>query len=201
MNVCRWRTSIAVVTFLFVSQALAAEYWLPLTDDASTHGLYPTLNAGSSDHVSVHTYGPQFSLLRFDPAAIAGLEISSATLTLYPRTLSGPGNVTVHPILSSWSEATVTWASQPPSEAKAAANFDAASAGVRVTVDVTRVVQSWANGSLAHAGLLLKSPTAKKAYFDSKERSGGFAATLLVTTGPAPFARSGSVNGGRLRDR
>jgi hypothetical protein len=52
-----------------------------------------------------------------------------------------------------------------------------------VTVDVTDVVRRWANGTLAHAGLLLKSPTAKKAYFDSKERLSGFEATLHVTTG------------------
>jgi hypothetical protein len=129
-----------------------------------------------------------YALVRFDPAAIAGQSIGKATLNLYPRSILGPGNISVHPILSSWNEETVTWALQPPSEATAAANFDVttAMAGSTITVDVTNVVQRWANGTLAHAGLLLKSPTAKKAYFDSKERSGGFAARLIVTTQGGP---------------
>jgi hypothetical protein len=129
-----------------------------------------------------------YGLVRFDPAVIAGQTIRGATLTLYLRTILGPGNITIHPILSSWSEGTVTWALQPPSETTAAASFDVttAFAGSKVTVDVTNVVQRWANGTLAHAGLLLKSPTAKKAYFDSKEFSGGFAATLIVTTEEGP---------------
>ena len=184
MNNLRRHALTAVTACLFVSQVFAAEYSLPLTDDAYIHGAYPTSKFGSSVSLNVHTYGPMYALVRFDPAAIAGQTITRATLTLYPRSILGPGNITVHPILSSWSEGTVTWALQPPSETTAAANFDVttAMAGSRVTVEVTNVVQRWANGSLAHAGLLLKSPTAKKAYFDSKELSGGFAAALSVTT-------------------
>lgn len=189
MNTSRRWACIGTATCLVVIQTFAAEYSLPLTDDAYIHGLYPTSKSGSSVSLNVHTYGPQFSLLRFDPAAIAGLSVNRATLILYTRTLDGPGNITVHPILSSWSEGTVTWALQPPSEGTAAANFDVTSAG-KVMVDVTNVAQRWANGTLAHAGFLLKSPTAKKAYFDAKERSGGIAARLIVFAGDAaPAAR------------
>jgi hypothetical protein len=183
MNVVRRCGSTAALTCLLALRAVAAEYSLPLTDDAYIHGLYPTMKTGSAVSLNVHTYGPMYSLVRFDPAAIVGLTISKATLTLYPRSLDSPGNMTIHPILSSWSEGTVTWGLQPPSEATAAANFDITNAGFMIAIDVTGVVQRWANGTLAHAGLLLKSPTVKKAYFDSKERSGGFAATLHVTTG------------------
>lgn len=183
MNIIRRCSSVAALTCLLAVPAIAAEYSLTLTDDAYVHGLYPTVKMGSAASLNVHTYGPMHSLVRFDPAAVVGLTISRATLTLYLRTLDGPGSVSVHPILSSWNEDTVTWVLQPPSEAAAAASFDVMSAGVTVTVDVTEVVKRWADGTLAHAGLLLKSPTVKKAYFDSKERSGGFAATLHVTTG------------------
>ena len=91
---------------------------LPLTDDAQiANDVPPWLNAninyGDRPQMRVHNWGPFYSLVRFDASAISGMQIQDATLNLYLSGLKSPGNVSVHSITSGWSEATVTWNTQP----------------------------------------------------------------------------------------
>ena len=61
---------------------------LPLTDDSFINGLEPTRNFGINEAIQVHTYGPKFSLVRFDASTIAGSTVTQATLRVYLRTIA-----------------------------------------------------------------------------------------------------------------
>jgi hypothetical protein len=177
--------------------ARADELQLPLTDDAWINGNLPTTNFGMATTLTVHNYGPKFSLVRFDAAAIAGKTITKADLSVYVRSLGSAGKLIVYPIVSSWSESTVTWARQPPTEATAVATVEVTTAVTYIEIDVTSVVQRWADGAIADAGFLLTTVEPIKAGLDSKELVGGNPAKLTVSTsadtGPETFVLDLSV--------
>jgi hypothetical protein len=160
-----------------------------LTDDAYIHGLRPTSAYGTRDDIFVTSYGPKQGLVRFDAASIAGLEINSATLKLYLNDIERAGTISIHAVTSSWNESTVTWNNQPPTETSATAVVSLATAdeGSVISIDVTEVVERWADGSLADGGFLIVTTDSIKAYFDAKEKPGGTPATLEVDTGPPAF--------------
>lgn len=172
------------------SAGLAADLQLPLTADATINGNDPNKNFGAATALTVHNYGPKFSLVRFDASTIAGKPVTEAKLTVFLRSIGAAGQLTVYPVVSSWNEGTVTWALQPPSEATAAANvaLTTSMAGTTIEIDVTSAAQRWANGTLADAGFLLATVNPIKASFDSKEQAGGIAnpatLTVFLTTGP-----------------
>jgi hypothetical protein len=175
----------------------AEELDLPLTDDAWINGNFPTKNFGIATTLSVHNYGPKFSLVRFDAATIAGKKVRQANLAIFVRSLGSAGKLTVYPIVSSWNESAVTWARQPPTEATAIADVELTAAPNLVEIDVTSVVQRWADGALPDAGFMLTTVEPIKAALDSKELSGGNPATLTVYTsddnGPETFVLDLSV--------
>ena len=177
---------IVPLLVLFSAAAWAETTSLPLTDDVRINANKPTSNFGSYDML-VHDYGPKYSLVRFDAASISGQSISSAVLELYLSSIRQDGTISLHAITSSWSEATVTWDTQPPAEAAVAAvaNLSTGDVGGTVAIDVTATVQRWADGSLADAGFLIVTNDDIKAYFDVKEMPDGTPATLTVDTGPA----------------
>jgi hypothetical protein len=187
---------VAVLSGLCIG-ARADEFQLPLTDDAWINGNSPTTNFGIGTSLTVHNYGPKFSLVRFDAAILAGRKITQAGLSVFVRSLGASGPVVVYPIVSSWSETTVTWARQPPTESSAVANVELTTAGTYIEIDVTSVVQRWADGALADAGFLLTTVEPIKAGLDSKELAGGNPARLTVSTsadtGPETFVLDLSV--------
>jgi hypothetical protein len=160
---------------------------LPLTDDAFINGIKPDRNTGTWERIVVHNYGPKYGLVRFDAASIAGQEVSKATLTLYLNSLAVNGTLSVHAITSGWNESTVTWNNQPPAETTATAivGLTTGDVGGVITIDVTDIVQRWADGSLADAGFLMVTRKDIRAVFDAKEKemAGGTPAVLLVSTG------------------
>jgi hypothetical protein len=191
MNVrCIVLTLVAVLSGLGPS-VQAEEFELPLTDDAWINGNAPTTNFGMATTLTVHNYGPKFSLIRFDAAAIAGKTVQQANLVIFVRSLGSAGTLTVYPIVSSWNESTVTWARQPPTEAAAIANIALTNAPDLVEIDVTSVVQRWADGAIPDAGFLLTTVEPIKASLDSKELAGGNPSKLTVSTsadtGPETF--------------
>lgn len=177
--------------------ARAEEFELPLTDDAWINGNAPTTNFGMATALTVHNYGPKFGLVRFDAAAIAGRTVQHADLVIFVRSLGSAGEVVVYPVVSSWSEGTVTWAQQPPTEATAIANVGLTTAATAVRIDVTSVVQRWAAGAIPDAGFLLTTVEPIKASLDSKELAGGNPSKLTVSTsadtGPETFILDLSV--------
>jgi len=177
----------AASLLLFCASGWADTISLPLTDDAFILGVRPTTNYGTWDDIFVTSYGPKQGLVRFDAASIAGQEVNSATLKLYLNEIAAGGTISIHAITSSWSESTVNWDNQPPAEATATAVVELATAdeGSAISIDVTDVVERWADGNLADGGFLIVTSDGIKAYFDTKEMAGGVPATLTVDTGPA----------------
>ena len=114
-------------------------------------------NGGSS--TSLYTgwvyNGEKRSLIRFDLSVIpAGSVIDSADFHIYVATANNQ-NVRVHRIISPWTEYGVTWNNFGNSFAPdIEASFSGNSIGFH-QVDVSALVQSWANGS-ANYGLLLE---------------------------------------------
>ena len=186
----RRKTGLAAASLLlFCMNGWADTISLPLTDDSFTNGVKPRSEYGLRDDISIHSYGPRQGLVRFDGASLAGLEINSATLTLYLNDIAAAGTISIHAITSSWNESTVNWENQPPAEATATAVIDLATSdeGAVISIDVTEVVERWADGSLADGGFLIVTTDSIKAYFDAKEKPGGTPATLEVDTGPPAF--------------
>ena len=111
----RRKTGLAAASLLlFCMNGWADTISLPLTDDSFTNGVKPRSEYGLRDDISIHSYGPRQGLVRFDGASLAGLEINSATLTLYLNDIAAAGTISIHAITSSWNESTVNWENQPP---------------------------------------------------------------------------------------
>jgi hypothetical protein len=197
MNVRRIVLTLVAVLSGLGLNVQAQELALPLTDDAWINGNFPTKNFGIATTLSVHNYGPKFSLVRFDAATIAGKTVNQANLVVFVRSLGSAGTLTVYPIVSSWNESTVTWARQPPTDATAIASVGLTTAPAAVEIDVTSVVQRWADGTIPDAGFLLTTIESIKASLDSKELAGGHPARLTVSTsvdsGPETFVLDLSV--------
>ena len=99
--------------------------------------------------------------------------IASAQLLLYPHPTnrtnvrhsdrSGSNAATIHRLLSTWDETTVTWNTAP--------NFDPAVWGnipqttqfdANHAIDVTSLVQSWVDGTVPNFGMLIKLQTEQR---------------------------------------
>ena len=122
--------TILIMVFVIAEKPAVAEPSLPvesltLSPQADTHitNMYPNTNFGGEHYLELWyeelhlTAFGSFLLFRFElqealaPEAI----IDNATLELYQIEGSGPQtvNVTLHPILESWQENSVTWNNQP----------------------------------------------------------------------------------------
>jgi hypothetical protein len=90
----------SVLTF-----APVADTYVRADQTTSSFGSQPTLQVDGSP--LKHT------LLRFEVSGIAGRQVTSATLTLHCTDSAASGGVLYRTDGASWSEGTVTWASQP----------------------------------------------------------------------------------------
>ena len=181
----------AIILLLFCAHGWADTIFLPLTDDAKVNSAPQAkyVNYGTSSDMVVHNWTGKYGLVQFDAASVMGQSISSATLTLYLSSLRESGIMTVGVIVDPWNEATVTWATfivrgytelglpVPQIELRP---FDVDGT---VSIDVTAFVQRWADGSQPNNGFLLHTSDGIKAYFDTKDRTGGTPAALKVITG------------------
>lgn len=164
--------------------AMAGPLSLSLTDDAWVNANDPANRYSATSALAVHAWGPKDGLLKFDNTALAGASINSATLTFYLREIAVCGSVVVYPIASNWVEETVTWNARPTIAATPAASVAVCPQDIgEVQVDLTSLVQSWADGSVANYGVLLRAQGQINARIDSKEQSGGVPARLSAEIG------------------
>ena len=180
---------LAPILMLFSAMTWAETLSLPLSDDAWIRAGQPDTNYGDYDTMRINISGGQQTLIRFDAAAISGQPVSRAILKLHVASITNDGDISIYAITSSWSETNVTWNLRPPTEEYAIAMARISSldsAFPVISVDVTDVVQRWADGSLADAGLLIRTSDITRAYFVTKEGAilGVSAAELEVQTGP-----------------
>lgn len=157
-----------------VGSALALD--LPLAADTHVSTAAPATNFGSLTALNVGNGAT--GLLRFDlsvlPAAMTPSKLVKATLLLYANRIGTAGAIEVQPVLSAWSEATVTAANAPVlGGASSGVTVPVSAAGQFVAVDVTPLVKAWLVGS-ANQGLALVpalSAPGTVVFFDSKENT------------------------------
>jgi N-acetylneuraminic acid mutarotase len=137
--------------------------------------------AGSNAKVSMISVGTTNSYVKFQflsslPPNTTAINVAKATLKLYLSPLTQPaGTLEIFPIVSQWTESTVTPSAEPKLAAVPfAAGIPIGPANSFVVVDVTKLVQDWlngaANGGLDNDGIALVAGTATTyAVFDSKE--------------------------------
>jgi hypothetical protein len=109
------------------------------TDDASLEALNPDTNYGTTDVLRADLSDLENFLLRFAVSGVRGRAVASATLRLHCVNSSQVGG-TVHPSMSSWSEATVTWNTAPALDSKVLATLSAVALDQSVDVPLTGAV-------------------------------------------------------------
>jgi len=104
-----------------------------------------------------------------EPCIPAGTSIDSATFSVYVRYYYGGQTVRLHRVTAPWDEDTVTWDSFGGSyDPAVAGSFVADGDGWR-SVDVTALVQAWADGTYPNYGLLMEQDSAYGTSYWSSE--------------------------------
>ena len=136
--------------------------------DTRNHGSNPALRvrSGARDGNEYRTY------ITFTVAGL-GSAPASAMLRLFVTDSSDNGGL-VSATSNSWSESTITWASQPGVNGSPLGQLSAPTAGVWVQVNVSSVVTK--NGTYS---FVLTSSSENSAYYASRETGQG--PTLVVT--------------------
>ncbi|MEN3541130.1 DNRLRE domain-containing protein [Microbispora sp. ZYX-F-249] len=149
------------------------------------------------------------SYLKFDTAALAGAQITSATLRLYKLSGDVPGFSTangpiVERITGTWDQTTLTWANKPAVTTAGQAPIPASSIHGGVAEDltwtVTPIVQAWASGT-PNYGVHLRAANEGVDFmamnFHSAEMTGTGAKppllTVTYTTASAPAVGNLSI--------
>jgi hypothetical protein len=175
----------------------------------------PSADTFVSSAVPNHTFGNSTilavqpgvtSYLRFNLATLpAGTTVNKGTLRLYVDGVTKSGTFDVYQLNNSWSENTLTYNTPPPPLGVSATGgrpipVSASSRNQFLLIDITAVVQGWANGSIANNGVALASSDTGNFSFDSKESllTGNGPELEIVLNGPAgpagpagPFGATG----------
>ena len=143
---------------------------LPVSSDTYIYDIAPNTNYSSSSALSVgknELVGQRHILLEFDSLSLpAGADITDATITLIriinrddpaPGGASTPEAFAFYPeaSLTGWDASLVTWATYSGSN-QDFGDPDAAVDAVTATVDVTNIVQAWADGTIENRGIVLR---------------------------------------------
>ena len=175
---------LAILACLFCPVAVFATNAV-LTDDTTVSRQstrapsrpLPTLNV-----TATKTGITQKAYLKFDfstlPDGSTGAQISKATLRLFCDTVTSPGLMNVVPVMSPWSEPTLSSINEPTLGPAEVAGI-AVNLGTKykwITVDITELVQDWVDGVLANNGVAIVPQFTLGvggivADFDSKENS------------------------------
>jgi hypothetical protein len=151
---------------LTLAVTLAAPWWLAadtlhVAADAQTSSVQPNGNSGRTPSMAVRQLanGPDLmSYVRFDLSALPdNPTVQKAVLRMWIVSVATPGTVEVVPVVTPWNEGAITAGNAPPL-ATATATFAVAEAdaGRFVSVDVTGLVQEWANGFRDNHGIALR---------------------------------------------
>ena len=156
----------------------------PIKDATIVSGLPNNSNTGIS--IGNHATDGEFrSLLQFDLASIpANSTIVSATLELYMiinlQAEAGNTAVTSHRLLSSWTEATVTW-NNAPSFAPTVDPSTNVVLSSWVQFDVSNLVDDWVTGGATNHGLLMQGDGTLGVYSFFSRESATFKPRLHVS--------------------
>ncbi|MDC8771433.1 DNRLRE domain-containing protein [Roseateles albus] len=174
---------------------LAADSHISMAQPAANFGAQPTLNVG----------GGTSALLRFDlstlPPAVTAAKLVKASLVMYVNRVGAPGAIDINPVNAAWTEAGVTFNTQPAFGGIALLGVPVPVAGQFMALDVTAQVKSWISNPATNSGWIIAAAGTSPGtvvFFDSKENTAtGHVARLdltLADQGPAgPQGASGPM--------
>ncbi len=149
----------------------------PPLADVLTYSPTPNQNYGSYTSLFVQKGGGAISAsyIKFNIATLPpGATVTKATLRLFVNQVAAPGSFDAYQLNTSWTESGLTYSNAPALGTSATGNhpvsFSSASVNQFILLDVTSLVEAWANGSLPNNGLALAMTTSSGAVaLDSKE--------------------------------
>src|ERR1035438_4815148 len=163
---------LAIVATTLLSTLSFAQSAPPTADTYSDQG-NPAQNYGSQPTFWVGNGNNGY--LQFNLATLpSGINVNKATLRLYVNDSGTGGSFNVYQLNTSWSESTLNWGNAPSPGELVAGPISVSEANQFVEVDITSLVQGWANGSVQNNGLVLELAEFDIAFyfsFDSKENT------------------------------
>ncbi|MEO1258229.1 MAG: DNRLRE domain-containing protein [Bacteroidota bacterium] len=172
---------------------------LTATEDVNLFEQSPNNNYGTTSNFQVGAYDNSgtrdlHTVMKFDVSGLSGRTITSAVLNYEVRSTSGaPITIEVHRVNTDWSESTATWNSPWTS---AGGDFDAATIGSAtitssitlgeptetMSIDITSLVQDWADGTYPNYGLILVDPSGQDRSINAHASEGSVPPTLDVSS-------------------
>jgi M6 family metalloprotease-like protein len=148
------------------------------SEDVTVDGSLPDVNLGGADQLELRqiaTSTSAYVLLWFDLSAIpATANVISATLDLFVTDTWWPGEVSIsaHRIVGRWTEAGVTWNTQPAID-PGGSSVVTPVPGSYISLDVTAIAQQWVSST--NRGLMLQPGPEREGFnvfFTSRESIG-----------------------------
>jgi hypothetical protein len=123
---------------------------LTALQDAFVRSTRATTRYGTATSLQVDT-SPERERVFIRPDNLGNIQPGAQVLSafLYLTVYDVGSQVQVREVLASWSEASITWNTQPATATVAEATFTASQTG-QVVIDVTGLAQSWVDGAPAH---------------------------------------------------
>ena len=169
-------TLVAVAIAATLFSTLSYGQATPPVADTLTYSNNPNTNYGSYTALFVQKGSiTSSSYIKFNLATLpAGATVSKATLRLFVNQVAANGSFDVYQLNTSWAESTLTYNNAPALGTSATGNhpiaFTTSTLNQFVVIDITPLVQGWANGSITNDGLALALTTSSGAVaVDSKE--------------------------------
>ena len=165
---CLWCALFALLSASVFAQAP------PSADTYSNGGIKNQKNGSGLLLVVQHGFD---TYLKFNLATLpASPSIAKATLRVYVDAVVSPGSFDVYQLNSSWSESMLTYINAPAPGTSATGGhpvvITTSSMNQFVLIDITSLVQGWANGTITNNGIALALTTSGGSFsFDSKESS------------------------------
>lgn len=165
------RTALSVTILSLAAFAQSA----PPTGDTYDNSGARNQNYGSQQAFIVQQGANSY--IKFSLGTLpSGVTVNKATLRLFVDTVKTNGSFDVYQINNSWNESTLTYNNAPSLGTSATGghpvSITSSSLNQFVVIDITSLVQGWANGSITNNGLALALTSSNGAFaFDSKESS------------------------------
>ncbi len=176
-----WTVALVVAAVAACAVPAAVADVAPVAADSQTSSAAPRQIGGRLTTVAVRraATGPVIDgYARFDLSSLPPLSpdasVLKATLRLWVSSVTRAGQIDIAPVLEPWDEATLNGAGAPAAGPPAASFTVAASDRSRyLTVDVTKLVRNWVDGSLKNDGIVFSADSVTPAIvaFDSKENT------------------------------
>ena len=184
---------IAIIA-AYTQAAFGGMVILPVTDDSTVLEQAPDTNVGGSanpraDDVPGAQREAYFNFDVTNLGDLSGTDILSAVLRLRVTIVDSPGDVEFTQVDSAWTQDTITWNTRPAtSTAIAGHSFASGQVGSDVDIDITSLVQGWADGTVTSHGVSMIPVTGGgvAARVASQENPIGMPAQVIVVTQDPP---------------